>query len=57
MGKIFSRPVTPEQLAKIDAKTKPSQDDILRAQDELFMNLLQRVKELEDNRQGGDSYD
>lgn len=57
MGKIFSRPLTPEQLAKLEAKKSPSQEDILHAQDELFMNLLQRVKELEDHQQGGDSYD
>ena len=57
MGKIFTRPISAEQQAKLDAKKRPSQEDILRAQDELFMNLLQRVKELEDNQQGGDSYD
>ena len=57
MGKIFTRPLTDEQKQKIAAKSKPSADDILHAQDELFMNLLQRVKELEDNQQGGDSYD
>lgn len=57
MGKIFTRPISAEQQDKIDARTRPSQEDILHAQDELFMNLLQRVKELEDNQQGGDSYD
>lgn len=57
MGQIFTRPISAEQYAKIDARTKPSQEDILHAQDELFMNLLQRVKELEDHQQGGDSYD
>lgn len=57
MGKIFTRPLTDEQKQKIAAKSKPSAEDILRAQDDLFMNLLLRVKELEDNRQGGDSYD
>lgn len=57
MGKIFTRPISAEQRAKLDAKTKPSQEDILKAQDELFMNLLLRVKELENNQQGGDSYD
>lgn len=57
MGQIYTRPISAEQQAKIDAKTRPSQEDILHAQDELFMNLLQRVKQLEDNQQGGDSYD
>lgn len=57
MGKIFTRPISAEQQAKLDAKKRPSQEDILHAQDELFMNLLQRVKELEDHQQGGDSYD
>lgn len=57
MGKIFTRPISAEQQAKLDAKKRPSQEDILHAQDELFMNLLQRVKQIEDNQQGGDSYD
>ena len=56
MGKIFTRPLTDDQKQKIAAKSKPSAEDILRAQDDLFINLLLRVQELED-RQGGDSYD
>jgi len=54
MGQIFSRPLTQEQLDKLE---KPSAEAIQKAQDELFMNLLRRVKELEDRQQGGDSYD
>lgn len=57
MGKIFSRPLSTEQLEKLDAKTKPSAEDILKAQDDLFMFLLERVAALEANQQGGDSYD
>ena len=57
MGQIFTRPISAEQKAKLDEKKRPSQEDILHAQDELFMNLFQRVKKLEDNQQGGDSYD
>ena len=57
MGKIFSRPLSPEQLEKLDAKSKPSAEDIQKAQDDLFMYLLERVAALEANRQGGDSYD
>lgn len=61
MGKIFTRPLTDDQKQKIAAKSKPSAEDILRAQDDLFMNLLLRVNELESqNRKqylGGDSYD
>lgn len=54
MGKIFTRPVSAEQREKLE---KPSEEAVRKAQDELFMNLLQRVKDLEDNQQGGDSYD
>ena len=54
MGQIFTRPVTTEQREKLE---KPSPEAVQKAQDELFMNLLQRVKQLEDSQQGGDSYD
>ena len=57
MGKIFSRPLSSEQLEKLDAKSKPSAEDIQKAQDDLFMYLLEHVAALEANRQGGDSYD
>lgn len=57
MGKIFSRPISAEQQAKIDAKSKPSQEDIVKAQDDLFMYLMNRIAELEKFQQGGDSYD
>ena len=46
---IISKPLTPEQLKILDAKSKPSQEDILAAQDILFMNLLDRVALLESN--------
>lgn len=54
MGQIFTRPVTPEQREQIE---KPSPESVQKAQDELFLNLLLRVKQLEDSQQGGDSYD
>lgn len=54
MGQIFTRPVTPEQREQLE---KPSPEAVQKAQDELFQNLLLRVKQLEDGQQGGDSYD
>lgn len=52
MGKIFTRPISAEQKEKIAARAKPSQDAILKAQDELFLNLLLRVNELERKKDG-----
>lgn len=54
MGQIFTRPVTTEQQEKLE---KPSPEAVQKAQDDLFMNLLQRIKALEDALRGGDSYD
>ena len=50
MGKIFQRPITPEQRKALEQRKKLSNADILRGQDELFMNLLNRVAELEKNK-------
>ncbi|MBE8949768.1 MAG: hypothetical protein SR3Q1_04120 [Quinella sp. 3Q1] len=44
---IITRPLTPEQRKLLDDKSKPAQEDILAAQDALFMNLLTRVADLE----------
>lgn len=41
---IIKSPLTPEQ---IKAMSQPSQEAVRKAQDELFMYLLQRVAELE----------
>ena len=41
---IINRPLTPEQ---IKAQSQPSAEDVRRAQDALFIYLLQRVEELE----------
>jgi len=41
---IIKRPLTPEQ---IKAMSQPSQDDIRKAQDDLFMYLFNKVAELE----------
>lgn len=46
----FEFPLTQEQIKERAARTKPSAEDVQRAQDELFMNLLQRVAELEKER-------
>lgn len=54
MGQIFTRPITTEQHEKLE---KPSPEAVQKAQDDLFLNLLLRVKQLEDSQQGGDSYD
>ncbi len=43
----FTSPLTQEQIAAIEARKQPSADDIRRAQDDLFMYLLNRVAELE----------
>lgn len=50
MGQIFQRPLTQEQRKALAKKKKLSDEDILRGQDELFMNLLNRVSALEQNK-------
>ena len=50
MGQIFQRPLTQEQRKALAKKKKPTNEDILRGQDELFMNLLNRVATLEQNK-------
>lgn len=52
MAKIFTRPVTTEQREQLE---KPSPEAVQKATDDLFMNLLQRIKNLEDKQQSGDS--
>ena len=47
MGIIIRRPLSDEQKKLLEAKTKPSAEDILNAQDDLFMNILTRLSELE----------
>ena len=47
MSYIVKRPLTDEDKKIIEGKSKPSAEDIQRASDELFMNLLLRVAELE----------
>lgn len=44
---IIKRPLTEEQLKKISEREKPSQEEILKAQDELFMYLIERLDALE----------
>lgn len=44
---IIKRPLTEEQIKKISDKEKPTPEDILTAQDALFMYLLERVALLE----------
>lgn len=41
---IINRPLTPEQ---IKAQSQPSAEDVRRAQDALFMFLIERIEELE----------
>ena len=48
MSKIFRNPMTPEQLK---ASQTVSDAKIRQAQDSLFMNLLNRVAELESKLQ------
>ena len=47
---IVKRPLTDEQLKKIAEREKPSQEDILNAQDQLFLYILQKLDAL-DNTQ------
>lgn len=44
---VIKRPLTLEQKKILENKSKPSQDDILAAQDDLFMYLMTRIAELE----------
>ena len=52
---IIRRPITQEQIKKMEARTKPTQEDIQEATDNLFMYLLRKVEELEAGQGGGDS--
>jgi len=47
---IFTRPITDEQKQKLIENQKPSQDDINAAASDLIWNLMQRVDELEKER-------
>lgn len=47
MSFIVKRGLTKNQLAMKAAKTKPSQEELLAAQDALFMSILNRLNELE----------
>lgn len=47
MSLLVRKPLTDEQKERIVAKSKPSAEDIRRAQDDLFLNLMLRVAELE----------
>lgn len=44
---IIKKPLTEEQKKKIAEREKPSQEEILNAQDQLFMYLLEKVDALE----------
>lgn len=44
---IIRAPLTEAQKEILKNKEKPSAEDVQRAQDDLFMNLLTRVAELE----------
>ncbi|MBR0289852.1 MAG: hypothetical protein IJQ82_12825 [Selenomonadaceae bacterium] len=48
---IFQRPLTAEEKKFLESKTKPSQEDVQAAQDELFMNILLRLNELESKKE------
>ena len=47
MALIIRRPLSDEQKKILEAKSRPSAEDILNAQDDLFMNILTRLNELE----------
>lgn len=47
MSLIIRKPLSDEQKKLLEAKTRPSAEDILNAQDDLFMNILTRLAELE----------
>ena len=48
---IFTKPLTQEQRRELEQRTKPSTEQLQAAQDALFMNLLERVAQLEDNHE------
>ena len=48
---IIKKPLTDEQKKKLADREKPSQEDLNHAIDELFINLMNRVDELEQERQ------
>ena len=47
MSFIIKRGLTKNQLEAKAAKTKPSQEDVLAAQDALFISILNRLDSLE----------
>ena len=47
---IFTRPLTDEQRKQIKEREKPSQDDVNAAANDLIWQLMQRVDELEKER-------
>lgn len=47
MSLKISRPLSEDDKKILAAKSAPSEEDIRRAEDELFLNLLARVAELE----------
>ena len=52
MSFIMTKPLTAEQKKILEGKTKPSAEDVQKATDELFLNLLLRVAELENKDTG-----
>lgn len=48
---IIRKPLTEEQKKKLVDREKPSQEEVNHAIDELFVNLMNRVDELERERQ------
>lgn len=52
---IIKRPISEEQKAKIEARGKPSQEDINQAASDLILYLMRRIEELE--TYSGDSAD
>ena len=46
---VIKKPLTDEQIKKIAERTKPAQDDINAAASALFLHLMQRVADLEEN--------
>ena len=48
---IIRKPLTEEQKKKLVDREKPSQEEVNHAIDELFIALMNRVDELEQERQ------
>ena len=48
---IYQRPLTLEEKKILEAKTKPSADDVQAAQDNLFLNILLRLNDLETKKE------